>query len=1051
MKKILACLIALSCCIAVSAQTRQISGVVTDSSNQPVPGAVVMADGTTDMAAVTDNDGKYTISTSASVTALTVSCLGFKTQVRNIGKTSRMDFILEYSSEEIDETIVVGYGSMKRSDLTGSVSSVRVDEDNAARSTTMDQLIRGRVSGVQVMSNSGAPDGGINIRVRGLSSFNGSTEPLYVVDGVIINAASGSEASLTNAGAEGGTSEETNGMNGINPQDIASIEILKDASATAIFGSQGANGVVLITTKSAKKEKPVVNFNSSVTVSTAYRHLDMLKFDEYVSFLKDNGNTAALERIYDPQTGDLIVTPVDWQDYSMRTAVSQKYYLSISGKPKTAQYYFSLGYNDTQGVLKNTGFRQLTSRLSVDSQLFKALKVGAKVNVSYSSSLLSQGATSTRVTAQTSMLRSIVSFRPFSGYEMDESDYDDEDNAASPDKWLKYFDNTKREFRVTPSIYVQWQILPWLTFKSSFGCDYRGAQLDKYKGQQISRLVGSIASRSSYENIAANWDNLFLVDKQFKGGHSLSGTLGITMTSNSKDITYTEGWFLPGNNENGDAINTATPPNSTFWYKETNYSILSFLARAIYNYKERYILTGTMRADGSSRFQGRNKWGYFPSVAFAWRLAQEPWFNVSWISSAKLRASWGLVGNQAVSSYATIPTYSGVIVSDHTPTNPAMGQIGIYLDAIANRDLRWETTSQFNVGFDLGFFQGRLSLSADYYDKTTRDLLQTKQIARSSGFATMWVNQGSIRNRGFEFSIDAVPVKTRNFEWTVGGNISVNRNRITEIGEDIQSGTIYIAPGDPRDVNYFWGSSLRVSTSNISVLNIFIEDQPMALFYGLKSAGIVQTGEDWPGFGTGGKAKPGDVKYLDLNGNGVIDDDDRTIIGDPNPDFTFGFSTSFTYKRLSLVADFDGSYGNDIYNNNLSMDLNTNYTAAATSVRNIRADAYRDAWSETNTGGTKPRLHYSDDQTYVTDRYVEDGSYLRLANLSLSYRIPLKKKEVLKGMALGVSCGNLLVLTKYSGWDPEVNSFGSDIKRMGVDVGSYPRARTFTFDLKFTF
>ena len=280
----------------------------------------------------------------------------------------------------------------------------------------------------------------------------------------------------------------------------------------------------------------------------------------------------------------------------------------------------------------------------------------------------------------------------------------------------------------------------------------------------------------------------------------------------------------------------------------------------------------------------------------------------------------------------------------------------------------------------------------------------------------------------------------------------MNRNRITAIGQDLQSGEIYLSPGNKQEVNYFWGGTLRASNSSIAILNIFIEGQPLGQFYGLKSAGIVQEGEDWPGFGDGAKAAPGEVKYLDLNGNGCIDDDDRTLIGDPNPDFTFGFNTSLTWKGLTLTADFNGTYGNDIYNNNLSADLATNVASTSTLVNNVRADAYRNAWSPRNPSGTAPRLDYSADQNYITDRYVEDGSYLRLAHLSLSYRIPLKGKNAfLKGLSLGFSCGNVFVATSYSGWDPEVNSFGADIRRMGVDIGSYPNTRSFTGDIKFTF
>jgi len=1028
-----------------------VSGTVTDSKKTPVIGAIVMLHGSSSVFATTDIDGKYSIKVPASGAVLDISCMSYKSTSAPVNGRAVVNIILEDDSLALDEAVVVGYGAMRRSDLTGSVASVKVDEDDAARSTSLDQLLAGRVAGVQVLSNGASPDGGISVRVRGLSSFNGSTEPLYVVDGIIINGASTSESGFTQGGVEGGTADETNGLNGINTQDIASIEILKDASATAIYGSQGANGVVLITTKAAKKDKMTVNFNAGVTVSSVNKRIDMLQFDEYVNYLEDNGCLNALGRIYDSQTGNLKVIPMDWQDYSFRTAVAQRYYFSISGRPEAVKYMFSLGYNNTQGAVKNTGFQQYTMRLNLDKKLYRTVTMGAKINLGYSISDMAQGATASRITAQASMLRSILTYHPYSDYNVYEGEDDDEYNAAGPDKWLKYFTSKKRELRLNPSMYLQWDITSWLSLKTTAGCDWRSTQFDKFKGSKISRLVGSLANKSNLDYLNWNWDTMFLVNKSFSGGHKLSGTLGMTMTGNYKHTVYNEGWWLDQDAAGAGSISNADPDYSTFRYTETAYQILSFYLRGIYNWKERYVLTATVRADGSSRFQGANKWGIFPSFAFAWRLNEERWFNVPVISQTKLRIGWGLVGNQAVSSYATIPTFTSTRVADHTLTNEANSQIGIYLSGIANQDLRWETTDQLNIGLDMGLFKGRLAFSLDFYNKLTKDLLQQKQIARSSGYSTMWVNQGTISNRGVEFSLNTVPVKTRDFEWTLGGNISVNRNQITSIGQDIQSGEIYLAPGNKQNVNYFWGSTIRASSSNIAILNIFIEGQPLGQFYGLKSAGIVQDGEDWPGFGEGAKAQPGDVKYMDLNGNGCIDDDDRTIIGNPNPDFTYGFNTSFTWRRLTLTATFNGSYGNDIYNYNLSQDLATYVSTSTISVHNIRSDAYRDAWSLTNKNGSKPRLQYNEDNNYITDRYVEDGSYLRMSNLSLSYKIPFKKKSAIKGLAIGASCGNVFVVTAYSGWDPEVNSFGSDISRMGIDIGSYPNTRSYTFDLKFTF
>ena len=1030
-----------------------VRGVVTDSKKEAVPGAVVMLKGNTSVHAITDAEGRYSIQVPAEGAVLEFSCLNFKSVSEQVSGRAVIDIALEEDALQLDEIVVVGYGAMRRSDLTGSVASLKVDEADASRSTSIDQLLAGRVSGVQVLNNGASPDGGVSIRIRGLSSFNGSTEPLYVLDGIIINGASVAAGGFTQGGTEAGIAEETNGLSGINPQDIASIEILKDASATAIYGSQGANGVVLITTKGAQKDKMTVNVSAGATICQVNKRIDVLQFDEYSKYLQDNGCLAALERIYDSKTGNLKVYPTDWQDYAFRLAVRQNYYFSVSGRPDAVKYMFTMGYNNTQGAVRGTGFEQYSMRLNLDRKLFDKVSVGAKVNLAFSSSDLSQNANASNVSAAGSWMRSIVASPPYSSTDVTDNDDDDEIITATPNRWFKNFVSNKKELRLTPSIYAQWEVLPWLDFKTTLGGDWRSSRLEKYKGERISRLSGSLANNTGMNILNWNWDNLLMFKKTLGNWHNLSGTLGMSLSGNKRSTFYNEGWWLAQDAAKAAAISNADPVFSTFSFAETAYQIMSFYARAVYNWRERYILTATLRADGSSHFHGANRWGLFPSFSFAWRINQEKWFDVPAISQAKLRAGWGIVGNQSMSSYATIPTFSSARVPDHSPYNESHSQIGIYLDGIANRDLRWEKTEQYNLGLDMGFFKGRLAFSIDLYNKLTRDLLQQKQIARSSGFSTMWVNQGTINNRGIEFSLNTVPLQIRNFSWSLGGNISLNRNRITSIGRDIQRGELYIAPRDKRDVNYFWGGTIRASSSNIAVLNIFIEGQPLGQFYGLKSAGIVQTGEDWPGFGEGAKARPGDVKYLDLNGNGSIDDDDRTIIGDPNPDFTFGFNTSVSWKNLTLSADFNGCYGNDIYNHNLTSDLNTNSTSTENWVRNIRTEAYRDAWSQTNPGGRHPALGYSEDNAYITDRYVEDGSYLRLANLALSYKIPLRKRNTsfVKALSVGVSCSNLFVLTSYSGWDPEVNSFGADIRRMGVDAGSYPNTRAYNGSVKFTF
>lgn len=1058
--------------VSLFAQTK-ISGTVKDSKGEPVIGAVVMLQGNSSVAGITDANGKYSVAIpDASSAKLEISCISYKTQVVDVAKRTVIDITLEDDFEQLDEVVVVGYGAMRRSDLTGSVTSVKIDEEIAARSSSLDQLIQGKAAGVQINTGSSI-DSGVNIKIRGTGTLTGTTEPLYVVDGVILTSVSTSM--LSESGTDSvGNDEQVNTLMGINPQDIASIEILKDASATAIYGSEGANGVVLITTKSANRDKPTVNFSAGLDYSTIAKKLDVLSFDEYVKYLDtawDNrteyGYTiSTLEsqrnRIYsdpDLHTG-LRVTPVDWQDYSYRNTLRQRYFVSISGRPKTLSYLFSVGYNKADGIVQNTSNSQLTIRLNVDKSIGKKLKIGAKLNFAYIDSQLMQGASSYKQTASTSLVRSILVSRPYISNSIDldnpEDDDDDEGTTAlrsTPLRWITNSQNTRTEYRITPNIFLQWQITPWLTYKLSAGGDYHISERMKYKGRQLSTTgsLGANAQESTGEAIRWNLDNLLMFNKKF-GGHNISGTLGMTVDTRNNHTQDLFGYNMPQEVFKADGINAS--PNTRFAYSESQIRMMSYFLRAIYNYKDRYVLTGTFRVDGSCKFRGKNVYSTFPSFAFAWRMNQEPWFNVGWISSAKLRAGWGKVGNSAVSSYQTMVTYTNIRIGSADDLSKSAGYyVGVTPDQMANSDLKWETTEQVNLGLDFGLFNGRFTLSADVYNKNTYDLLNQRNIPYSSGFAKRWVNQGSINNRGVELSMEAIPVKTSNFEWGINGNISWNRNRITDIGTDSEGKGIYMTPAPDRyrECRYYEGSVIGSGNYGVEPVNIFIEGQPMGLFYGYATNGIIQEGEEGPKFNIGNATDtnngPGGIRYVDPNGDGFIDSTERTIIGDPNPDFTYGFGTHFSYKGLSLNVNFSGSYGNDICNHNNTMGWET----TSSSMPNIRRTAFFDSWSKENPGGTMPRLNPGTSFiNYFSDRYIEDGSYLRLSNISLSYSIPIKN-FVLKNITVGASVNNVYVWSKYSGYDPEINSYGYDLTRIGVDNGSFPRTRTFCFDLKFTF
>ena len=1062
-KYILISVIAFAATINLSAQNKvSVKGKVVDAAGEPLPGVVVMLQGS-NSATMTDDKGQYFLEfkvVDGKKPRINVSSMGYEEQTEDVNGRSVINFTLAEDNELLDESVVVGYGSMRRSDLTGSVTSVKLSDEAVSQNVTFDKLLQGRAAGVQVVSNSAAPDAAVSVLIRGASSFNSSSEPLYVVDGIIISTESNADL-FTQGQDNTGSNEASNGLMGINPQDIASIEILKDASATAIYGSQGANGVVLITTKSANREKPVINANIGISVSTRYKKLEMLDFDEYVQYLDARRDTPGggavntyMRMIYedpDTRTG-LQVKAMDWQDYVERTAISQNYYVSIAGNPNNTSYMASFAYNDGQGIIKNTGYDNYVIRLNMERKVTPKLKLATKINFSYLDSQLTQGASTGRLTAATSLTRSMFSTRPYKSLKEEFIDMDDQFDGASafisgPDRWLTDFVNNRTEIRVTPNFTLEYKITKHLTLRSTSGMDYRSSEQYKWKSSRInSTTEGSIGAVATTRYLYWNTNNTLTYFRKL-GNHRINAMAGVTFSSNGNSVETIEGWNIKQYKAQIDAINSA--PNTAFRYAETESHLASAVARLVYNYKDRYVLTSTYRLDGSSKFRGSNKWASFPSFAFAWRANEEEWFRVPVISMLKVRLGWGRVGNQAISSYQTMSTYQFCTWPSHVQGNDAHYTPGMFPNNIANPNLKWETTEQTNLGLDFAMWRGRLTLTVDAYYKNTKDLLQNKTISTSSGYQNMWMNIGNISNRGIEITLDSTPLKIGDFEWQLGGNISFNKNRIEKISTSANEGAeLFLSPTKYEYRNFFYGDDIGYGTYCKYPLNVFIEGQPMALFYGFKTAGIVQEGEEGIPVSDGGKTRgPGYIQYVDLDGNGYMNDNDRTIIGDPNPDFTYGINTSFRYKGLMLSVNLVGSYGNDIFNVNDVMDHDVSNVGI-----NIRKEAFYNAWTSENMSQKYPGLGLQEgfDLAVISDRNVQDGSYLRLSNVSLSYDIPMKKGWFIKGLNLGVSGSNLWIWTKYSGFDPDVNSYGS-IKRKGADMGAYPSARTFAFNAKFTF
>jgi len=1017
-----------------------VSGFVYDSGSVAIWGATVSVQGQT-KGVITDENGAFTLEVDPGKDlVIEVQCLGYTSVTQGCKPgTTNLRFVLEESTEALDEAVVVGYGTVRKSDMTGSVSSVKIDKVAASQVTSFDRLLQGSAAGVQVTTGSNAPGGAVNIKIRGTSSFNGSGEPLYVVDGIILNPASQDVSNPISSSGQ----EAQNALTSINPNDIASMEILKDASATAIYGSMGANGVVLITTKSGVSQSPKVSFSSNFEVATPYKKLRLLNFDEFLEYADAVGYV-----IENPESLDA----KDWQDYTMRTAFTTNNRLSVSGRTKNTNYYVAMGFLSNQGILKKTGVSQGDLRINLDHKLGGYVKVGLKSSLTERANSMTQGTEpggTQNASRATNMLRQMLGSKPYVMTE-DNPDYDEE-SLRGTDIWLQNYDDNAQEYRANVAAYVDVAFSDHLSFKSTYGVDYRYKERERWYGDKIDNAKNGRGGFSSLNSFRYNWDNVLSFNKGFRNVHRVNATLGVSTTYYSVHNHTIDAMDFPDHTFRAKGIFSAR--SQTPYYSEEESTLMSYFVRGIYSYNDRYVLTATFRADGSSKFSEDNKYSFFPSFAFAWNAKNESFLkNIDWLSNAKLRLGWGMVGNQGVSPYQTLTIYNSMWMpspdSDYIKNPNGQYQIGIKPSLMANSDLKWETTEQYNVGLDLSFLRERLNLTVDLYKKNTRNLLQAISIPPSTGFPSMWVNRGQISNNGVEIALEAIPVDSRDFSWVIGGNISFNKNKIVDIGvPESQWGSLYGAA--------FLGSDIGNDATYFKMpANIFMEGRPFGLFYGFETDGLVS----WEDVDSGklptyrGKTlQPGDVKYVDMNDDGNITDEDKTIIGDPNPKFTYGFNTSFIYKNLSLSANFTGVYGIQVANGNLMAENDVKPSNPKQNINNVRAAAFYNAWTPENTNTDYPRLNSTTNSGDFTDRIIEDASYLRLASVTLGYTFNFDKLKWIDSLNLNLTARNPLVFTKYSGWDPDVSSYTNDSKRVGVDWGSYPSSRAYVLGLVLTF
>ncbi len=946
----------------------------------PLPGAAVLVKGTTNGQAV-DNNGVCTISSVPDKAVLVISCLGYDdTEVIWNGK-SDITVRMKSSSQLLDETVVVGYGTQRKKDLSGAIAQVKGDVINEYSTLSVANALQGRVAGVEISQLNGQPGAGMQVRIRGANSIKGSNDPLWIIDGF------------------------PGDINMINTSDIESVEILKDASATAIYGSRGANGVVIVTTKRAKQGDLHVEYNGSAGVQTLTKTLEMLSGDEYMHYLNDKAAIQGNPAVFTPEQIAANQWSTNWQDEITRPALLTDHSVSVSGGNDKMQSIVGASWFRQDGIVKRSGYQRASINAKLNYNISKYVSANANIIYSYTvhDQMNSQG-------GGTSAIVSSFKTSPLATPHYDDGTWNDfvsqPAGGLNPVAYLYEVSNRWRSNRIVANAGITIRPVSGLSIQLTGNVRNGLSRKDYFKTKKYPNSVGE-ASISFGDTMDLSGNGIITYDKSF-GKHNLNVMGGVTYEQDitKSTSTGTARGFLSDVVESFDldAADTKGLPTSGY----SDWKLLSFLGRLNYNYDNRYLLTVNFRADGSSRYSRGNKWGYFPSAAFAWRASQEDFLrNVDWLSELKFRVGYGVTGSTAISPYSTQNTLESVNVVFDKQTTVGYAPKDTYLG-----DLRWETTAQLNTGFDLSVFHDRLRITADYYHKRTYDLLNDVEMPRSSGYTTALRNIGSIRNSGVEFQADARLID-RSVKWDLGVNFSLNRSKILKLA-------------DGKDI---FGS--KISNTIISdQLNVMREGERMYLFYG-----YVEDGYD-------GK---GQLTYKDLDEDGSITTKDKRVIGDPNPDFLLNFNTSISWKGFTLSAFFQGSFGGDLY----SLTMATIAYDYANN-GNVLKDVYYNHWTPDRTDAKYPNL-ISNLNLKLSDRFVYDATYLRLKNVELSYAIPCKG-SFLKKAKVYVSGQNLVTFTSYPLWNPDVNAKGGGASlTQGVDDSCYPIARTLTLGCRLTF
>jgi TonB-linked SusC/RagA family outer membrane protein len=1039
----------------VFSQSKTITGTVKDETGLTLPGVTIQIKNTENLGAISNFDGYFNIiipSTSSKI--LVFSYLGYTTQEVNVSKTTNVNLIMIPDQTQLDEVVVIGYGTVLKKDVTGSLVTVKVKDNVANQSGTIDQLLQGRAAGVQVTQNAGAPGSGISVKIRGTNSLRGNNEPLYVVDGVIISSAG---EDVIAAGGVGNSGQETqNGLNGINPRDIESIQVLKDASATAIYGSRGANGVVLITTKKGVKGKVKINSFTTTSIRTIDKKYDVLDGIGYANYQNEmallNGLNPRFQIdgsqifgiTYDtagnPNVSNRPAQILNWQDELYRQGFSKKVGFSASGGGDNGNYYVSLGFDEQEGIVSNSSLKSSDVRINLNQDLTDKLKLQARVSASFNDINFTEGGDLTG--ANQSFVRNAILFRPVITEEIE--DFGEDLEASNPYSWVNDFEDVSKAKRYIASIGLTYKLpVKGLKYHIKAGGNVRTKDRRRFYG--LTTFQGANANGAlqiSTLNVTSYQINNFLrFNRTFNRKHRINATAGVTYdVRNVENSIYAVEDFVTTELTIQQPF-LASVISQPLRYLKSDQQIFSLLGRLNYTFNNKYILTASFRRDGVSKFSEQNRFGFFPSFALAWRLDNEKFIkNLNVFEDLKLRVGWGEIGNHGVGSYGTLSDYG---INGQLYGTPGNGtSVPLLLNNLANPNLTWETTEQLNFGLDFATKNDRVSGSVDLYDKTTKDLLQSAPIPTSSGFRSILINRGTISNKGLELALNITAVSTDDFQINIGGNIAFNKTNIGTLGGPLRD---FYVDGVAQQRSFYFGNQISNGNYFRSPANVFIEGEETGLFYGLESNGIYQTEDTDLVDG----AVPGDVRFVDQNGDEVIDILDRTFIGNPNPDFVYGFNVNFKLKGFTANFLFNGVFGNDIANGNL-IKLN-NAEGLAT---NISPNAYNNAWRPEAQSNIYPRLDY-DVTAYqaigISDRIIEDGSFLRLNNVTVSYDIPVEKSLLMDRVNVYIAGKNLVTWTDYSGYNPEVSSFLNNGLINGVDWNGPRNAKTILLGLNINF